>query len=275
MADGSGFGREVRGRRLELGMSQSRVAEAVGVPIVQIGRWERGEDVPDPARASALAQALDVDPDRAGTWLLSANPADTGSVDITDKNRFSGHSAPPPTGSASSAAVVPVIAESPNSSVERALRRRARRDERRLRRELTVDRRQVREQVAAEERRRTSAEGAAIRSGTLPMPPGPRRRPAPAPAGTANTGSVFPVPDTKTGSERVTYQGLSRMSDRQSRLTYPLRIAGTIAALLVLAGALWWAVSSLGNGLSEALDLLRGGDEPMSLTGAIGLLPPG
>jgi hypothetical protein len=65
------------------------------------------------------------------------------------------------------------------------------------------------------------------------------------------------------------------MSDRQSRLTYPLRIAGTIAALLVLAGALWWAVSSLGNGLSEALDLLRGGDEPMSLTGAIGLLPPG
>lgn len=318
MAYGSGFGREVRGRRLELGMSQSRVAEAVGVPIVQIGRWERGEDIPNSAQASALAQALDLDPDTAGTWLLPANPADTvsaqmmgsrplappleGAVDgleadpwsivseeqiplppadgastgsRTDKSRFGGFSASPANGSASSAAVVPVIAESPNSSVERALRRRARRDERRLRREPTADRRQVREQVAAEERRRTNAEAAAIRRVTLPTPPGPQRPPAPAPAGKANTGSVFPVPDTKTGSERVTYRGRGRMSDRQSRLTYPLRIAGTIAALLLLAGALWWAVSSLGDGLSSAVDLLRGGDERMSLSGAIGLLPLG
>ncbi len=316
MADGSGFGREVRGRRLELGMSQTRVAEAVGVPIVQIGRWERGEDVPDSARVSALAQALDIDPDTAGTWLLWANPVNTVSVQVlggellapplgdvaagleadpwsiepeepipqpppddgapagTHHNwsRSNGHPAPPGKGGVSSAAVLPVIAGFPDPSVERALRRQARRDERRLRRELTADRRQAREQAAAEERRRIDAEAVAIRRGALPTPPGPQRPPAPAPAGTANTGSVFPVPDTKMGSERVTYQGASRMSDRHSRLTYPLRITGTIAALLLLAGALWWAVSSLGDGFSAVLDLLRGGDEPVSISGVIGLL---
>ena len=316
MADGSGFGREVRGRRLELGMSQSRVAEAVGVPTVQIGRWERGEDVPDSARVNALAEALDLDPDTAGTWLVPANPANTVSVLImggeplapplegasdgleadpwslesegrmqqspgddgtptrgrNGKRESNGHPAPVLNGGASSAAVVPVIAGFPDSSMERALRRQARRDERRLRRELTAAGRQERDQAAADERRRANAEAAAIRRGTLPMPSGSHRSPAPAPAGTANTGSVFPVPDTKMGSERVTYQGVGRRSHRHSRLTYPLRIAGTIAALLVLAGALWWAVSSLGDGFSTALDLFGGGDDSVSISGSFGLL---
>jgi len=82
MANGSRFGREARGRRLELGMSQSVVAGVVGVPVVQIGRWERGKDIPDSARVQALADALHLDPHTARTWLRLATPAETVSVEI-------------------------------------------------------------------------------------------------------------------------------------------------------------------------------------------------
>ena len=42
--------------------------------------------------------------------------------------------------------------------------------------------------------------------------------------------------------------------------------------MLVLAGALWWAVSSLGDGFSAALDLFGGWDESDAASGSIGLL---
>jgi len=316
MANGSGFGRKARSRRVELGMSRSLVAEVVGVPVVQIGRWERGEDIPDSARVHALAEALDLGPDTARTWLRPATSPDTVSVEIlggpvlapphdggvegleTDpssalseepphpddgvptgnrngKSRSNGHPVPYSNGESSPVAVAPATTGFTDSSVERALRRQTRRDERRLRRELTAAGRKAREDAAAETRQRIDAEMVVIRRGPLPMTPAPPPSTAPAPAGTANTGSVFPVPDTKLGSERVTYQGAGQMSLRFSRLTYPLRIVGTIAALLVLAGVLWWAVTSLGDGLAAVFDLFRAGEDSISVSGVIGLLTPG
>jgi len=316
MANGSRFGREARGRRLELGMSQSVVAGVVGVPVVQIGRWERGKDIPDSARVQALADALHLDPHTARTWLRLATPAETVSVEIlggallapphegapesygthprpplpaesalprppetggptgsgNGESRSNGHLVPLPNGGASSSAVASATNSFPDPSMERVLRREARRDERRLRRELTITGREAREEAAAATRSRIDAEMVIIRRGPPPMTPAPAPPVAPAPAGTANTGSVFPVPDTKLGSERVTYQGVSGRSDRLSRLTYPLRIIGTIAALLVLAGMLWWSVTSLGDGLAAVFDLLPGGEDPVSASGAIGLL---
>jgi len=305
MARGSELGRAARLRRLELGVSQSRVANALGVSPLQVGRWERGDEVPDPTRARALAEALDVGPDIADAWLASAN-AELLSVEIVDdplvpsltvvENGLDSDpsSAPPerrispprldraaligrrngngnPNGNGSVVAVPPITANVPETSLERVLKRQARSDERRLCREMIAARREERTRTTAETRLRLAEEAVAARRAPLPTPP-PGRQPAPAPAGSANTGSVFPVPDAKRGSERVTYQGLGEVPAGHDRFTYNARLIGTILVLVVLTGMLWWAVGSLGDGLGAVLDLFRGGGESMQAPGVAGLI---
>ena len=97
-------------------------------------------------------------------------------------------------------------------------------------------------------------------------------RPVAAPAGAANTGAVFPVPDTKRGSERVTYQGVGEVPANRERFLYTLRIVGTAAALVAGAGLLWWAFGSLGDGLGAVFDLLRGGEESPDAIGTLRLM---
>lgn len=294
MTRGSELGRWARRRRLELGMSQSRIAEIVGVSPPQVGRWERGEDVPNPSQMRALATALDMGLDTAEA-LFDEVGARTLRVEIVaeplappEEPRDDGlvgdpWSAPPekripaprlnraaligrrtdPVGAAgSTVAVIPITPATPDPSIERLLKRQARSDERRLRRELTASNREEVVKTTAETRIQTAAR---TQSGARPV------RPVPAPAGAANTGSVFPVPDTKRGSERVTYHGVGEVPANRERFLYTLRVVGTIAALVIGAGLLWWAFGSLNEGLGAVFDLFRGGEESPDAIGMFGL----
>lgn len=287
MARGSELSHGIRRRRTALGMSQSRVGAALGVSPLQVGRWERGEDVPDPSQVKGLASVLGADDATREAWIDEAERSvlPVRIVRAAPTRVPTVAPAPPPDGDPWStppehrvapprldrAALIGrraaggTTANGTNGngsggdvgtgagSGERSLRRAARRDERRVRRELTLAHRE-RRAVAAVAAHRRIVEEAAARTGPLPMPAR-----APAPAGSANTGAVFPVPDTKRGSERVTYEGLGEVPPQRERLLYVLRLVGTVAALVVLAGLLWWAVGSLGDGLGAVVDLLRGG----------------
>jgi transcriptional regulator with XRE-family HTH domain len=286
------LGRSARRRRLELGVSQSRIAAMVGVSPVQVGKWERGEDAPTPAQMRALATALDMGPGAAESWLdevgartlkveIVAEPLAPPEQPIGDGLVGDPWSAPPEkrisaprldraalmgrrnlaataegpgNGSGSTVDVIPITPVIPDPAMERLLKRQARHDGRRLRRKLTASHRG--------EAVKTTA-GSRIQKVTRP------ERPVPAPAGAANTGSVFPVPDTKRGSERVTYQGVGKVPAERERLLYALRVVGTVAALVAGVGLLWWAFGSLGDGLGAVLDLFRGGEESL---GAVGTL---
>ncbi|MFH2072471.1 MAG: helix-turn-helix transcriptional regulator [Actinomycetota bacterium] len=306
MTRGSELGRTVRRRRLELGMSQSRVADAVGVSPLQVGRWERGEGIPDPSRVRALADALELGPDTVQSWLAAAE-AQVLSIEIVGEplapplvimesgDEGDPWSAPPEKriapprldraaligkgnghggGRVSTTAVVPVTTAAPDATIERLLRRQARGDERRLRRQMLASHRVERAQVAADTRHHQAEASLAARRGPLWMPPQADRS-APPPAGAANTGSVFPVPDTKKGSERVTYEGVGETSAQRDRLTYVFRMIGTIVALVILAGLLWWAMGSLGDGLRSILDLLKGGEDSLPAPEVVGLILSG
>ncbi|MCB2224615.1 MAG: helix-turn-helix domain-containing protein [Actinobacteria bacterium] len=273
----------MRQRRRELGLSQTRVAHALGVSPLLVGRWERGEADPDPLQMRALADALEMAPAAADEWAAAAAPVlpveivpvprpvlapaldpDPWAVPPEkriapprlDREALMGRRDPAEAngGPATETAVVPLTA-GPDPTVERLLRRQARSDERRLRRRLHAERRAERAWETAEIRRREVADAAAARLAAVPAAP---RRRAPAPAGAANTGVVFPVPDTKRGSERVTYEGVGDGEAVRERGRYVLRVAATAAVLAALAVLLWWAVGSLGDGLGAVVDLLRG-----------------
>ena len=293
MRDGStisvdGLGSDVRRRRLELGLSQSRLAETIGVPPTQIGRWERGDGRPTEQQIRSLALALGLDADEASAWagvpeapLLAVEIISEPSITIGDGPALlappiagaaadpwglrsaepaaaSGLIASPSAADGSSGRVVPP--EARLSSTERTLRRRARLDERRIKRELTAASRAARELATSRARQRREMEAAALRRGTLPMLE-PGFAPAP-PAGAANTGSVFPVPDTRHSSERVTYRSQTPMSPRKEKARYSSRIVLTVAILVTMAGLLLWALGALGDGLGAVLDLVRSGGEP-------------
>ncbi|MCJ7726732.1 MAG: helix-turn-helix transcriptional regulator [Acidimicrobiia bacterium] len=288
MTRGSELGRSARRRRLELGVSQSRIAEVVGVSPMHLGRWERGDDVPSPSQMRALAAALEMGPDTAETWLeevgartltveIVADPLVPPEQPIDDGLDGDPWSAPPEkrirpprldraalihggngTGAGSATAVIPIVPVAPDPSIERLLKRQARLDERRLRRELIASHREEQVRTTAETRLRI-----AERTQTASRP----ARPVPAPAGAANTGSVFPVPDTKRGSERVTYQGIGEVPAGRDRLIYTLRVVGTVIALVAGAGLLWWAFGSLTDGLGAVFDLFRGGEESLGAAG--------
>jgi len=311
----SELGRTTRRRRLELGVSQSRIADAIGVSPLQVGRWERGEDLPEPTQMRALAEALELEPDAAETWLavaeshvlsveivgdplvpplmvvedgLEADPwstppeqrvspprLDRQALIGTRKgsSRSNGNEKIRRTNGSGSTGVVPITANAPNAALERLLRRQARRDERRLRRQMIAARREELARTTAESRMRRAEEAESARR--APLPAGPKfvaRRSAPAPAGAANTGVVFPVPDTRRGSERVTYEGIGEAPESRDRLTYVVRLLGTITALVILGGLLWWAVGSLGDGLGAVMDLLRGGGDSLPAPDTAGLV---
>ena len=61
-------GEELRRRRLDLGMNQSQLARALGVPVQTLTRWERGVLNIRHAQLLALAlEALQVRREREGT----------------------------------------------------------------------------------------------------------------------------------------------------------------------------------------------------------------
>jgi len=57
-----GVGSRVRGRRILLGMSQERLAEALGITFQQVQKYEKGTNRISASRLHDIAQILDVPP---------------------------------------------------------------------------------------------------------------------------------------------------------------------------------------------------------------------
>ena len=70
----------LRARRLELGISAVRVADSLGVRLSEVGRWERGDALPDPMRWRLLAQMLHLD-EEVPLWV-EPRQTDPGEVDV-------------------------------------------------------------------------------------------------------------------------------------------------------------------------------------------------
>jgi transcriptional regulator with XRE-family HTH domain len=256
MAVRSGLGPGIRQRRRALGIAGKRIADTLGVSIRQLGRWERGEDIPDLDQVEALVGILGPSEADAVAWKSAvAGPEhSTGSIDDP---------VPPSLKVMSGGLDADPWSVPPERRIAPP----------RLDRDaLVVRREEGRDDRAAAEPEPTAvmpsagvapaAERPSRAVHRVPGPPAPGPAIPPAPAGAANTGAVFPVPDTKQGSERVTYQGTGDGPAPDERLTYLARRAATAAVLVALAGLLWWAMGSLGDGLGAILDLLRGGTSP-------------
>jgi transcriptional regulator with XRE-family HTH domain len=63
----------LRARRRELGISAVRVADSLGVRLAEVGRWERGEVLPDPMRWRLLARMLHLD-EEMPLWVAPRQP---------------------------------------------------------------------------------------------------------------------------------------------------------------------------------------------------------
>ena len=54
------FGEQLKNRRKESGISQSELAERLGVHIQTVSKWERGIMLPDVGKFGDIAKALDL-----------------------------------------------------------------------------------------------------------------------------------------------------------------------------------------------------------------------
>lgn len=69
------MGAELRAGRRARGITRAALARATGTRPVIVGRWERGEAVPSPAQARALAAVLDLPSAAATGWVSAAEQA--------------------------------------------------------------------------------------------------------------------------------------------------------------------------------------------------------
>jgi transcriptional regulator with XRE-family HTH domain len=58
------FDQAIAVRREELGLSQTELAERLGVSQQTVSRWEAGRAIPEPDRVAGLAKALDYEEER-------------------------------------------------------------------------------------------------------------------------------------------------------------------------------------------------------------------
>jgi transcriptional regulator with XRE-family HTH domain len=58
----SHIGRRLRARRVALGMSPDTLAVALGISVLQVREWEAGKSRVGPARLTALAKFLCINP---------------------------------------------------------------------------------------------------------------------------------------------------------------------------------------------------------------------
>lgn len=63
------FGDALKARRLSAGISEVRVATAIGARLSEVRAWERGDRLPDPNAVRALIRLLQVDSAVALDWL--------------------------------------------------------------------------------------------------------------------------------------------------------------------------------------------------------------
>ena len=70
----------IRRLRLEKGLTQRALAEAVGVGDKAVSKWERGAGCPDVGTLGALAEALGTGVDRLLSGGLDANDTEGGNM---------------------------------------------------------------------------------------------------------------------------------------------------------------------------------------------------
>lgn len=78
----SSFGSRLRTLRKNAGLTQEQLAEAIGVHLNTISRWENDSDAPNMFKLSLIAQALNVNendlitPPQSQLWILQIKLAD-------------------------------------------------------------------------------------------------------------------------------------------------------------------------------------------------------
>ena len=230
-ASGAELARTLRERRRALGLTRTRLADRSGIPAVDLGKWERGEDVPNPDQIGLLADAVGLDDEETQAWLDAVI-----TVDITDPE----------------IAVELVEGTGPPANPFSQRLRPLRSDPSRMER--------IRARVG-ELGRKAPSSPTAVERLVKPSPP----RPAPS----ARTGlvaepgrelpSVFP--DTQIGSfdpaVRVYSTAPATYPNPDDEQIYLLRRIRTASVLLGLGIILWWAFGALGEGFGDVLDLFR------------------
>ena len=74
------LGRELRERRRNAGLSQTQVAAAVGVSVLDIGRWERGEALPSSQLVEQIGTVVRAPAADIVAWQAMAGSVPTGSA---------------------------------------------------------------------------------------------------------------------------------------------------------------------------------------------------
>lgn len=272
----SEFGQAMRSRRRAVGITRSRLAARLDVPVVRLDRWEHGDEVPGPVELGGLASALGLDTAEAARWaeLCAAPSVPQGALPRAA-----------PVGAAAAAATVAVEVlpaarvgadpwdrhdppgvrraadGSPGDERRRAARRarRKRTEARALHRARVAEGREA--QRAGDTRRRIEG-----RTGPAASPP-----PVFAPnliedrshiRATVNRGSVFPVPASRATVDRYTYStgGPTYRATPEDRMVYRARWMRVVLVLVALAALLGWAWAQLGDGWDAVIDLFRGGE---------------
>ncbi len=232
---GTELARTLRERRRALGLTRTRLADRSGIPAGDLGKWERGEAVPNSDQIGLLADAVGLDDEETQAWLDAVI-----TVDVTDPE----------------IAVELVEPAGPRANPFSQRLTPLRDDSSRLER--------IRARVGELGRNAPSPIATVER---LVKPTRPR------PAPSARTGLVAePVdragrelpsvfPDTQVGSfdSAVTVYSTapSIYPSPDDEQMYLLRRIRTASVLLGLGIILWWAFGALGEGVGDVLDLFR------------------
>ncbi|MEE9205748.1 MAG: helix-turn-helix domain-containing protein [Acidimicrobiia bacterium] len=234
-ASSTELARTLRERRRALGLTRTRLADRSGIPAVDLGRWERGEAVPNPDQIALLADAVGLDDEETQAWLDAAI-----TVDLTDPEIAVELIEPSgPRANPFSQRLTPLQVDA--SRLER------------MRARVGEFGRNVPSPIAAVERLAKLASprpALSARTGLVAQPVGRPDRELP---------SVFP--DTQVGSfdpaVRVYSTAPSTYPSPDDEQMYLLRRIRTASVLLGLGIILWWAFGALGEGVGDVFDLFR------------------
>ena len=232
-AGGTELGRTLRGRRRALGLTRTRLADRSGITAADLGKWERGEAVPEPDQIGLLADAVGLDDRETQAWLDAVIAVDATDPEIAVE------------------LIEPVGPRANPFSQRKPIRADSSRAER-IRARVGELGRNAPLPFAAVDRLVKSAPprtAPSARTGLVAEPVGPTGRELP---------SVFP--DTQAGSFDSTvrvYSTATSIPDPGDQSMYRLRRIRTASVLLGFGIILWWAFGALGEGVGDVLDLFR------------------
>lgn len=285
----SELGRALRTARRAAGITQTRLAERLGVPANRLVRWELGEAVPTRAELRGLARHLGVGTAEAARW----------SAWVGDGPGVPGTPAPAVDGGTIAVEIVPARAVSADPwgvTAASALLERPRDEDATARRHAAAVRRRARvaeRRTARREARERHRRSVAVERAAERKSDGTRRAESRTAAGvpeppvfapdliedrshikaTVNRGAVFPIPAPRSVVDKYTYSTAAPTfrSTPEERLVYLTRWIRVALALVALVAVLAWAWNELGHGWDAVIDLFRGDDEPIPVVDALRL----